>query len=160
MITFQPDDHDHLQDVLRHIRNVRESCELLGSRLVKAGEPDMGLELVALGQIHDYSKLHNQLEFTYLRTAHTGTPEFRAAFQSHVSTNLHHPEAWHGIEEMPRVYVAEMICDWKARSSEFGTDLMGWIKSQATERFQFSKSGKVYKDIKELTGLLLDNPFK
>lgn len=153
------DDIKHLEDVLRHISNVRSSCELLGERLINKGEYQIGIELIGLGLIHDYSKIHNQNEFKYLRPKFYGTPEFQCALTSHITTNPHHPEAWSSIEEMPRVYLAEMVCDWKSRSSEFGNDLTGWIKDKATSKFQFSKTGSVYKEIKEIVGLLLDRGF-
>lgn len=153
------EDVRHLHNVLRHINRVREDTYLLGTRLIEGGETQLGIDLIGLGLIHDASKIHNQLEFRHLRDDQTGTPEFKAALLSHVSTNLHHPEAWNGIEEMPRVYVAEMVCDWKARSSEFGSDVMEWVKKRATGRFGFSTSGKVYKEIKEFFGILLDKPF-
>ncbi len=152
-------DMKHIENVLRHIDNVRRDCELLGNRLIDNGEFQLGLDLISLGLIHDYSKLKNQCEFLYLRDSWYGKPEFFAAFKSHITTNRHHPEAWNGIEEMPRVYVAEMVCDWKARSSEFGSDVMAWVKQQATEKFNFSKQGRVYKEIKEFFGILLDRAF-
>lgn len=153
------EDLKHLQDVLRHINRVREDCNLLGNRLIETGEKQLGIELIALGLIHDYSKLHNQTEFLYLRDSKVGTPEFQAAHLSHVTTNMHHPEAWFNIKEMPRLYVAEMVCDWHARSTEFGSDVMAWVKDQATQRYGFSPKGRVYKEIKEFFGVLLDKPF-
>jgi len=153
-------DRQHIANTLRHIEGVRDACDLLGHRLIDHGESDLGLDLIGLGLIHDYSKLHNKVEFTYLRENFKGTAEFDNALTSHVTTNLHHPEAWHGIEKMPRVYVAEMVCDWKARSEEFGSDLMEWIRRSATVRFAFSKRSRIWAEIKELTGILLDRPFK
>jgi hypothetical protein len=153
------EDMKHVENVLRHINNVRRDCELLGKRLMENGEFQLGLDLIGLGQIHDYSKIHNQCEFMHLRDSWYGKPEFFAALKSHVSTNRHHPESWHGIEDMPRVYVAEMVCDWKSRSSEFGSDVLAWVKQQATEKFQFSTKGRVYKEIKEFFGILLDRAF-
>ena len=52
----------------------------------------------------------------------------------HAETNPHHPEYWHGIENMPKVYIAEMVCDWYARSNEFGSDLREWVKDKATKK--------------------------
>lgn len=153
------DDLKHLHNILRHINNVRDNCELLGERLVNSGEVQTGIDLIGLGQIHDYSKIHNLSEFKYLRDCYYGKPEFDVALTSHVTTNLHHPEAWHGIEEMPRVYVAEMVCDWKSRASEFGSDVIDWVKERATKKFGFSTRGKVYKEIKEFFSILLDKSF-
>lgn len=153
------EDYKHLQCVLRHITNVRDNCELLGERLISRGENKLGIELIGLGLVHDYSKIHNQNEFKYLRESYFGKPEFVCAITSHITTNYHHPEAWGSIDEMPRVFIAEMVCDWKSRSSEFGNDLMSWIRERATEKFHFSKNGGVYKEIKEMVDILLDKGF-
>jgi len=158
-MSIDESDIKHLNNVLRHIKNVRDNCELLGERLVASGEGQLGIDLIGLGQIHDYSKIHNQTEFKYLRDEFYGKPEFNTALLSHISINLHHPEAWHGIEEMPRIYVAEMVCDWKSRGTEFGSDVIDWVKEKATKKFGFSTKGKVYKEIKEFFSILLDKAF-
>lgn len=154
------EDERHLESVLRHISNVRENCQLLGERLIEKGESSLGIELIALGLIHDYSKIHNRNEFKFLRESFYGTPEFNCALTSHITTNQHHPESWGNIAEMPRVYVAEMVCDWKSRSSEFGSDLVTWINEAATKKFEFSKRTKIYREIKEMVSILLDRKFE
>jgi hypothetical protein len=60
---------------------------------------------------------------------------------------------------MSRVAKGEMICDWHARSSEFGTDLRDWVKTKAVKKYKMNHSGKTYKEIKELLDLLLDRKF-
>ena len=91
-----------------------------------------------------------------------GNPkEFELALFQHTSTNPHHPEYWNnGVQGMHEVYVAEMVCDWHARSSEFGSDLRTWVKESASKKFEFSLTSKVYKSIKGYLDLLLDSPFK
>lgn len=162
MNTTITDDADllHLKSVLRHIENVRDDCLLLGERLIAKGEKELGIELIGLGNIHDYNKIKDQLQFKYLRSDLHGTPEFKMAAQAHITSNPHHPEYWHGIEEMPRMYIAEMVCDWKSRSSEFGNDLRWWIKEKATEKYEFATAGRVYKEIKYFVDILLDPAFK
>lgn len=156
------DDEDikHLHSVLRHIENVRDNCHLLGDRLVQKGEKDLGIDLIGLGLNHDVSKIHNRLEFKYLRNILKGTPEFELAAECHITSNAHHPEYWRDIKEMPRLYIAEMVCDWKSRSEEFGNDVREWIKDKASKKFGFSLSGQVYKDIKMFLDILLDEAFK
>ena len=61
---------------------------------------------------------------------------------------------------MPKVYVAEMVCDWYARSSEFGNDLRDWIKDKATKKFDMTVQSRVYKEIKDMVDILLDVTFK
>lgn len=39
------------------------------------------------------------------------TPEYEEAWKHHWQNNEHHPEYWLG-EDMPYIYILEMICDW------------------------------------------------
>jgi hypothetical protein len=60
---------------------------------------------------------------------------------------------------MPPLYVAEMVCDWAARSSEFGTDLRDWIENKATKRYNFSLTSPIATSINLYTNLLLKPKF-
>jgi hypothetical protein len=116
---------------------------------------------MANSMLHDNSKFRG-VEWEFLNeAAKAAHPEkFEAALLQHRFTNPHHPEYWAGIDNMPSVYLAEMVCDWKARSDEFGTDLREWVKEKATKQWSFTTSGRVYKEIKEYLDLLLDQRFK
>ena len=110
--------------LIRHIDNVRQSCEKLGELLIDKGEVSLGHMLIANGCCHDQSKFHGA-EWLYLNdeTRDKQPDLFAAAHLQHVTTNKHHPEAWFGgIHAMDRLHHAEMVCDWAARRSEFGTD--------------------------------------
>lgn len=153
-----------LEAVIRHIDGVRGDGLILGRRMIEAGEAEDGLSVICNTQKHDNSKLKpGSIEWSYLHpdVAETNEIAFKLAWQQHVSTNPHHPEYWPGgIEEMPRMYLAEMVCDWHTRSSEFGTDLREWVKDKACPKYKISCSGKTYKEIKELMDMLLDRSFK
>jgi hypothetical protein len=86
------------------------------------------------------------------------------AVEQHNHSNPHHPEYWGsvgvGIHKMDEVHVAEMCCDWKARSSKFGTSLRDWIDDEAMSRYGFTKSDPVYARIQRFVGMILDEPFK
>ena len=161
---------ERLSELNRHITNVQESAYLLTERLVKRGQDRdrvLAHDLITNVQQHDHSKF-NGIEWLYLHddVRDSGVTEadkklnqnrFKMAWYQHVTTNEHHPEYWSGINNMPEVYIAEMVCDWKARSNEFGSDLREWIKTSATKRFGFKTAGKTYKKIKEFVDLLLDS---
>lgn len=160
-------DEQRLDNLLRHINNVREDCVLLGQRLMEAGEK-IGLQLIANGHVHDASKFRG-IEWEYLNdgawpfendASGTRLAACQLALHQHQKTNKHHPEYWDDIAEMPRVYMAEMVCDWHARSSEQGTDLLAWVKEKATEKYRFPTCGRVYKELKEFIDLLLERRFK
>lgn len=149
-----------LKSVVRHITHVQQSCTLLGERLIASGEGTTGHKLIANGFIHDNSKFHG-IEWLYLHEdiKKLDSDLFDAALMQHQTNNPHHPEYWDGIANMPRLYVAEMVCDWHARGHEFGTDMRNYIKTSATKKFGFTVQGKVYKEIKGLVDMLLDPAF-
>ncbi len=47
------------------------------------------------------------------------TPEYEEAWKHHWMNNEHHPEFWLG-EDMPLIYILEMICDWGSFSIKSG----------------------------------------
>jgi hypothetical protein len=61
---------------------------------------------------------------------------------------------------MPPDAIAEMVCDWYARSQEMGTDLRAWIKEEALKRYDIPPTGRVAKLVKKFVDLLLDPPLK
>ncbi len=146
----------------RHIEEVQRNCRLLGERLIEQGKEELGVHLIRNALVHDQSKFSG-IEWDYLLNA-SETPEDKQnlalAIKHHNRTNLHHPEAWLGVKNMPSVYLAEMVCDWKARSSEFGSSMMDWVNEGAATRYEYTKRDKVYKEIISYTKLLLDEPFK
>ena len=146
---------EKIELVFNHIQNVQRNCYKLGIRFIKKGEIELGRNLIANGQIHDNSKFKG-IEFDHLFYSDPLLPE---VVKHHQSVNPHHPEYWGGIKEMPTVYLAEMVCDWYARSTEFGTGLREWIDNKATEKFSFTKEDDIYKEIQDILNLLLDPNF-
>lgn len=148
-----------LHTILRHIQGVQANCNELAFRLAANGENDFARQLIANGLVHDNSKLSG-IEWECLHDD-VSDELFQEALEHHRTTNEHHPEFWgaDGIHDMPRIYVAEMVCDWKQRSSEFGSDLMEWIDEKAKKKWDFDCRDKVGKEIREFTKLLLDKRF-
>jgi hypothetical protein len=158
---------DKIHALARHIRNVEDNCLYLGEKLIGRGEINLGKQLIANGYVHDTSKFYG-IEFDNLSSSTSANTQeenaklkMRMAIQHHTLTNKHHPEAWsQGIREMPDVYLAEMVCDLKARSEEFGNDLRQWINENTTKRFGFTKEDDVYKKIMEYVDLLCPKLFE
>lgn len=162
---------EKLDALLRHIHNVQENCEMLGRKLIhmhqslskkeqaKSNDLHIGLMLIANSLSHDQSKFFG-IEWDHLGK---GDPLLRKAIVQHNHSNPHHPEYWGSIHSMPDVYIAEMVCDWKARSSEFGTDLKEWIEKEATKRWGFGlvppHRDTVGSKIDKYLKLLLDEQF-
>ena len=148
--------YEKIELVLDHIQNVQRNCYKLGLKLIKTGEFELGRNLIANGQIHDNSKFKG-IEFDHL---FYGDPILGDVVKHHSSTNPHHPEYWGKIQAMPDVYIAEMVCDCQARSSEFGTDVRVWFKEQATVKYGFTMEDDVGKKIERFLNLLLSKPFR
>ena len=162
MVKVVTDNEKLLKSLLRHIDNVKSNCVKLGENLIEQGEDRVGRLLIANGYCHDNSKFHG-IEWLYLNDdTKTKSPDlFQAALIQHNTTNKHHPEAWEGgIHAMDRVHRAEMVCDWAARSSEFGTDLKDFLKDKAVKRWEMTIQSKAYKETKDLIEMLLDPVFK
>jgi hypothetical protein len=160
------DGNKRLDNLLRHITHVRDNCQRMGVALIQGGEEELGRQLIANGHIHDQSKFRG-IEWEYLNDGawpwEGANPQeeemFRAALRQHVLTNAHHPEFHKTIFDMGRIHLLECVADWAARSAEQGTDLMGWIRGRATDRFGFTVKCRVYREIKGAVGMLLEGAF-
>lgn len=119
------------------------------------------LRLIALSYIHDNSKFFG-IEWLYLNDESKEKESilFQAALEQHQKSNPHHPEYWDSIANMPRIYLAEFVCDTIARSQEFGTDYREWLDNYLKNRQKLKPQNKTYKEIKSFTDLLLEKPFK
>ncbi len=152
--------NDHLDNLIRHIELVREATILLGKRLISKGRQEFGRLLIAKGFEHDVSKFYG-IEWDYL---HAGSDvpkdELELAVKQHTRVNSHHPEYWGSVENMPELAIAEMVCDWYARSQEFGTSLRDWITNSAIDRFKINIESVEYKWISGFVDILLEDSFR
>lgn len=155
---------EKVSGIARHIQNVQDNCLLLGTKLISEGEIELGRKVIQKGFKHDVSKFDG-IEWDNMAPGvpvqeDTAKLKLKMAVHHHNSTNPHHPEYWkNGIHGMPEEYVGEMVCDWKSRSEEFGTDLREWIEERATKRWDFNKESPIYKMIFRFVDLLCDKPF-
>ncbi|MDF1812907.1 MAG: DUF5662 family protein [Verrucomicrobiales bacterium] len=144
---------------VRHIQNVQNAALLLADRLAELGEFDLARRLVQRSLRHDSSKFEG-IEWDFLDISPTdrkNRSDLRLAIHQHQQCNDHHPEYFSsGAHDMSRVQIAEMVCDWKARSEEFGSSLVDWVKDVACEKYGFTVRSKVYHKIKFFLDLLLD----
>lgn len=148
-----------LKNILRHIKLVQDAAQILGDRLIENGKMDIAKRLIANSFLHDNSKFYG-IEWDCLTgDEDTNKHELDVAVTHHVSINPHHPEYWGGIENMPLVFLAEMVCDLYARSVEFGTDLREWIRDVFIKKHNISVNCKIYKNIISMIDLLLNKPF-
>jgi hypothetical protein len=152
-----------LEATVEHIQNVQRNAWALAKKLIENDEHHLARELVANSLRHDQSKL-NGIEWDFLLTdpkTDDDKSKLVLAISNHNRTNSHHPEFWpDGIGSMSDVALAEMVCDWKSRSDEHGTDLREWMKEKAPKRYDYPTGGKVYKRLKYFSDLILGDGFK
>jgi len=157
---------DKIYTIVRHIKNVQDNCLLMGEKFIERGLVDFGKELIARGFCHDNSKFYG-IEWDNITKAGNEIDnnanaklKLKLSIFHHQSTNKHHPESWAGgIKEMTDIDLCEMICDWKSRSEEFGTDLRKWIDESATKRYKFTNEDLVYKKIMYFVDMICEKPF-
>lgn len=157
MFTFD----QHVDDLHAHIRRVQENARVLADKLADRGQTEFARVLLGYAHIHDASKWHGiEWEFMHLGPD-VDKSLLKKAIEQHQKTNPHHPEYWGGLDKMPATspYVAEMVCDWLARSQEFATDLRAWVDTQAPQRFDFERSPAQVEKINQYIALLLPRKF-
>lgn len=138
--------YDCTADVIEHQENVRKFLRKIIEELVerqihhdesKLREPEKGF----------YDKYKPRLkevesEFGY------GSPQYEAlvgelnkAFRVHYDNNRHHPEHFsNGVNGMTLIDLVEMLCDWKAASSQYNTKL-----NLPANRKRFNVSDQLYE---------------
>ena len=152
---------DMLENYYRHLDGVHKAVRLLTRRLISQCQPEdekIAFLLLRNAFTHDRSKLEG-VEFPWIHQVENKA-RLITAIEHHQQVNPHHPEYWSGVAYMPPVSIAEMVCDWKARSEEMGTDLREWIREQAFKKYEIPPTGRVAKLIKKFVDLLLDPVFK
>lgn len=154
------DDKKHLEIVLRHIELVQQTGKILAYKLLEKGEDEKFVRrFLANLMTHDRSKLICEIEWKYLRA---GAPKdlFKEALETHQNQNKHHTPYWLDIKRVPKIYLAELVCDVFARSSEMATDLKQWLDKSFLKEHKITKKHKVYQEIKYFIDLLLEDSFK
>ena len=150
-------DAEKLDRLTRHMDYVRLNCEIIGRKLMAQSKVKEGLSLIANGYTHDNSKLFG-IEWDFMDPTCEDHKGLELAVDQHRRTNPHHPEYWAGIENMPDLYLAEMVADWKARSTEFGKCLMTWIGEDATKRYKFKEFDDTWNRIVVFVDMVCDKP--
>ena len=117
---------DYQKEYKKYVREHQERvCEFADWLMENCPEVfenvDVGL-FMDLIKSHDESKFSEE-EFEPYAQKWFGdkkkTPEYEAAWKHHWTNNEHHPEFWLG-EDMPYIYILEMICDWGSFSVKSG----------------------------------------
>lgn len=137
------------EDTIIHKKLVLDNCLLVGKYLIGRGDVDLGVKLMRRGCEHDNSKFNCE-EFKRLASILKSRKCFKdansklsmhevEAIECHWRNNRHHPEYYKNIEDMGELDILEMVCDWYARSKQYGTDFLEFVEVRQKNRFGFSK---------------------
>ena len=137
------------EDTVEHKIIVMRVCLKLFEYYVDNGNATLGISLLRRACNHDNSKFSGE-EFRKLasiidsnpncfRDASAGLSEKETdAIKEHWKNNRHHPEYFDEYSNMLDLDMLEMVCDWYARSLQFGTDFIPFIIERQHNRFKFS----------------------
>ena len=154
------DEAKKIELLTQHIDNVQANCKIMARELIKKGEVETAKKLLIRSQRHDFSKWSG-IEWENLVGEPVSKAALRIAVHHHATTNNHHPEYFKGgITEMDEISLIECVCDWKARSTEFASDLRQWITKEATRKYKFGKKSDIYKQIMAYVDMICSKPFE
>ncbi len=140
---------EHMLDTLNHKKFVIIAALKMCDYLIVEGKEDLAKGLIFRANIHDNSKLVEKemsLMASLYGTQSTfedpnkGLDDFQTEIIAcHWSNNRHHPEHFVNKEEMTELDMIEMVCDWYARSLQYGTDFLNFVSVRQETRFKFSE---------------------
>jgi hypothetical protein len=138
---------EHVSETMLHKSFVIQACLKMARYLKNNGEEDLALFILRRSNIHDNSKLIGP-ELELLASLYGNQESFvnptvqlsdsqREIIEMHWENNRHHPEHFDEILKMSELDIIEMCCDWYARSLQYGTDFIDFIKTRQETRFHF-----------------------
>lgn len=147
---------DRCEKIWDHIQNVQDNIQKLAKELIKLGEHKLARRLYQRGLQHDASKFDDTEYYGMYSSDETYK---KIAIHTHRTMNSHHLEYHPELLDLSTVDICEMVCDLKARSSEFGTDIKEYIRKFTEER-NISTNTKFYKLLIKYLNLILEDKFK
>lgn len=120
-------------------------CRNLITKVISNTNLDTTIKLVDdLIIHHDESKYEPEEFYAYRANFFPISPEeknlnkeeFDKAWKHHYTHNMHHWNWWYesgNLDNMPMIYVIEMICDWEAMGYKFGNTSKEWFEKNKSE---------------------------
>lgn len=138
---------EHVSETMLHKAYVIQACYKMSKYLFDSGEEDLAVALMYRANIHDNSKLVGS-ELKLFTELYGNQESFinpniqlsdsqKEIIEKHWENNKHHPEHFENLNEMSELDIIEMSCDWYARSIQYGTNFMEFIKTRQEVRFHF-----------------------
>ena len=136
-----------LIDFLEHKKYILESGTILVKHLLKENKDEEAFKLLKRLAVHDNSKLEKE-EFCFLCNIPVDLGNFineneiisdslKKSIELHWKHNKHHPEYFKDVTKMSEIDIMEMCCDWYARSLQYQTDFISFVKTRQETRFHF-----------------------
>lgn len=152
------------QDTFIHKGYVTKSCKKLANYLMSKDIENHAMALMERAKVHDNSKITCEDELralsgiiedkSCLRDASSRLSQLKLdAIKLHHKHNAHHPEHFKNCEDMTKLDIMEMCCDWHARSTQYGTDLIEFVKIRQEDRFHFPQ--RMYEEILYYCNILI-----
>ena len=145
---------DYKKYIIEHKERVKQYADWLKENLPEIfNEPGLG-DFDELIEEHDESK-YSEEEFEPYAQKWFGdgkkTLEYELAWEHHWKNNPHHPEYWLG-EDMPYIYILEMICDWGSFGIAKGDykELIDYYNTKAKNDEEKNLSENTKKIIEEI----------
>lgn len=129
---------NHRNNVRKAWENIKNNEECI--QLIKKYIPSISISTDTLDELiylHDLSKYESEEFDAYRKNFYPISQEekddnkqaFEEAWKHHYMNNLHHWDYWYhtnNLNNMPFIYVVEMICDWEAMGYQFGNTSKEW----------------------------------
>lgn len=154
MSELEMKEQEYMNYIEEHIANVKTVFQKYGNRLCKELHINK-FELERNIYKHDMSKFSDD-EFNAYRNyfypctdEEVNKEEFNKAWEHHYRNNPHHPEYWKtddNIQDMPNIYIAEMLCDWEAMSMKFNNNTYEYYLKER-DKNPFSENTKKILDV-------------
>lgn len=136
------------QDTMIHKSYVMKSCNKLADYLDQVGAVEHARQLRERALVHDNSKICCEDELNALsriindKSSLTDSksqlsPIKQDSIKLHWKHNSHHPEFYKTAIDMSKLDIMEMCCDWHARSVQYHTNFLEFVKARQEDRFHF-----------------------
>lgn len=146
--SYMTDYEKMFRDTIIHKQYVMRSAEKLCQYLLQEKAFEHAKMLMERAKVHDNSKMSSLDEMHALsRIINDKTtlkdpnrqlgPIQKDAIELHWKNNTHHPEHFASPIDMSKLDIMEMCCDWHARSTQYHTDFLMFVKTQQEKRFHF-----------------------
>lgn len=142
--------YEHIMDTLTHKQYVLVACSNLIKYLIENNRQDDAIQLAIRCGNHDNSKLSDEELYLFaklpLKRDTLKDPNKKLndnvlnVTKIHWKNNSHHPEHFNDYHQMSEIDIMEMVCDWYARSLEYGTNLLNFVETRQENRFHFDKN--------------------